>query len=314
MARNQVQFQPGLSLTNFLKHYATEEQCREALFKLRWPAGFICPECGHQGACCQLARRLYQCNRCHHQASLTARTIFDSTKLPLTTWLLAIYLLTQRKNSLSALQLSRELGVSYNTAWQLKHKIMQVMFERERNTVLSGRIEVDDAYLGGERPGKRGRGSENKVPFIAAVQTSAEGHPQYLQLRRVRAFTLKAIGSYAQQSVAPGSTVFSDGLACFRAFDARECQHFSIVTGSGRASAQHPTFKWVNTLLGNVKNALTGTFHAFDLKHAPRYLAEFEYRFNRRFDLGAMIERFSYAALRTPPMPYRLLKLAEVYA
>ncbi len=162
MARNQVQFQPGLSLTNFLKCYATEEQCREALFKLRWPAGFICPDCGHQGACCQLARRLYQCNRCHHQASLTARTIFDSTKLPLTTWFLAIYLLTQRKNSLSALQLSRELGVSYNTAWQFKHKIMQVMFERERNTVLSGRIEVDDAYLGGERPGKRGRGSENK--------------------------------------------------------------------------------------------------------------------------------------------------------
>ena len=261
-----------------------------------------------------MARRLYQCNRCHHQASLTARTIFDSTKLPLTTWFLAIYLLTQRKNSLSALQLSRELGVSYNTAWQLKHKIMQVMFERERNTVLSGRIEVDDAYLGGERPGKRGRGSENKVPFIAAVQTSAEGHPQYLQLRRVQAFTLKAISRYAQQSVAPGSTVFSDGLACFRAFDARECQHLPIVTGSGRASAQHPTFKWVNTLLGNVKNALSGTFHAFDLKHAPRYLAEFEYRFNRRFDLGAMIERFSYAALRTPPMPHRLLKLAEVYA
>lgn len=85
------------------------------------------------------------------------------------------------------------------------------------------------------------------------------------------------------------------------------------MTDSGHASAQHPAFKWVNTLLGNVKNALTGTFHAFNLKHAPRYLADFEYRFNRRFDLGSMIERFGYAALRTPPMPYRPLKLAEVY-
>ncbi|MCK2094616.1 MULTISPECIES: IS1595 family transposase [Pseudomonadota] len=313
MPRNQVQFQPGLSLTDFLKRYGTEEQCREAVFKLRWPTGFNCPACGHKGACCQLARQLYQCNRCHHQASLTARTIFDSTKLPLTTWFLAIYLLTQRKNSLSALQLSRELGVSYNTAWKLKHKIMQVMFEREQCAMLSGRIEIDDAYLGGERSGKRGRGSENKVPFIAVVQTSAEGHPQYLQLRRVRAFTAKEIDRYAQRSVVPGSTVHSDGLACFKAFDTRGCQHLPTVTGGGRASARLPVFKWVNTLLGNVKNALTGTFHSFDLKHAPRYLAEFEYRFNRRFNLGTMIERFSYVALRTPPMPYRLLRLAEVY-
>lgn len=119
---------------------------------------------------------------------------------------------------------------------------------------------------------------------------------------------------YAQRSIAPGSTVFSDGLACFKAFDARGCQHIASITGGGRASAQHPSFKWVNTLLGNVKNSLAGTFHAFHLKHAPRYLAEFEYRFNRRFDLGSMIERFSYVALRTPPMPYRLLRLAEVYA
>lgn len=313
MPRNQIQFQPGLSLIDFLKHYGTEEQCRKALFKLRWPTGFSCPSCGHQGACCQLARQLYQCNRCHHQASLTARTIFDSTKLPLTTWYLAIYLLTQRKNSMSALQLSRELGVSYNTAWKLKHKIMQVMFEHEQDKVLKGRIEIDDAYLGGERSGKRGRGSENKVPFIAAVQTSAEGYPLYLQLRLVRGFTLKEITRYAQHSVAPGSTVYSDGLACFKAFDGCGCTHESIVTGGGRASAQNPAFKWVNTLLGNVKNALRGTFHAFDLKHSARYLAEFEYRFNRRFDLGSMIERFSHAALRTPPMPYRLLKLAEVY-
>lgn len=312
MSRNRIQFQPGLSLPEFLKSYGTEEQCRTALFNLRWPAGFSCPQCGHGGAC-QLKRPVYQCNRCHHQASLTARTIFDSTKLPLTIWFLAIYLLTQRKNSLSALQLSRELGVSYNTAWKLKHKVMQVMLEREHDKVLTGRIEIDDAYLGGERPGKRGRGSPNKVPFIAAVQTSTEGHPLYLQLRRVEGFTLHEITRYAQHSVAPGSTVFSDGLACFKAFHTEHCQHIAIVTGSGRASAQNPVFKWVNTLLGNVKNALSGTFHAFHPKHAPRYLAEFEYRFNRRFDLGSMIERFSYIALRTPPMPYRLLKLAEPY-
>ncbi len=149
--------------------------------------------------------------------------------------------------------------------------------------------------------------------LVAAVQTSPEGHSLYLQLRRVQGFTLKAIARYAQHSVAPASKVYSDGLACFKAFEGHGCTHQPIVTGGGRASAQNPNFKWVNTLLGNVKNALRGTFHAFDLKHSARYLAEFEYRFNRRFDLGSMIERFSHAALRTPPMPYRLLKMAEVY-
>lgn len=111
MARNPIQFQSGLSLPAFLEQYGTEEQCRAALYRYRWPKGFVCPECGNT-TCCQLSRGLYQCHRCHHQTSLTAGTIFHATHLSLTTWFLAIYLLTQRKNGISALQLSRELGVS----------------------------------------------------------------------------------------------------------------------------------------------------------------------------------------------------------
>lgn len=198
MARNPIQFQHGLSLPAFLDQYGSEEQCRAALYRYRWPKGFVCPECGNT-TCCQLSRGLYQCHRCHHQISLTAGTIFHATHLPLTTWLLAIYLLTQRKSGISALQLSRELGVAYNTAWKLKHKLLQVMHERNQGEALSGRIEVDDAYLGGERPGKRGRGAEHKFPFVAAVQTDAEGHPQRVQLRRVSGFTLAEIRRYAQR-------------------------------------------------------------------------------------------------------------------
>ncbi len=127
----------------------------------------MCPDCGNNTGC-QLSRGLYQCHRCHHQTSLTAGTIFHGTHLPLTTWCLAIYLLTQRKSGLSALQLSREPGVAYNTAWKLKHKLLQVMHERNQGERLSGRIEIDDAYLGDERPGKRGRGAEHKFPFVAA--------------------------------------------------------------------------------------------------------------------------------------------------
>jgi hypothetical protein len=104
------------------------------------------------------------------------------------------------------------------------------------------------------------------------------------------------------------------GLLAHRNFrlTAAHCRHVPLITGSDRQAAQHQAFKWVNTLLDNIKNALPGSFHATRGNNVPRYLAEFEYRFNRRFDLPAMIERLTFVALRTPPMPYRLLKLADI--
>ena len=106
----------------------------------------------------------------------------------------------------------------------------------------------------------------------------------------------------------------SDGLQCFGSVTDAGCDHQAINTGSGPAAARVPAFKWVNTALGNSKAAITGTYRAISSKHVPRYLAEFEYRFNRRYDLAAMIPRLCWAGVRTAPMPYQLLKLAEVYA
>ena len=103
--------------------------------------------------------------------------------------------------------------------------------------------------------------------------------------------------------------VLSDGLACFNGVTAAGCVHEPMVTGGGKAAVERPEFRWVNTILGNIKNALCGTYHAVRPKYAQRYLAEFEYRFNRRFDLPDIIPRLVYVALRTPPMPERLLKL-----
>ena len=124
MAKNSVQFQKGLSLSAFLSEYGTEEQCARALFHWRWPEGFVCPECSYTGYCELNARKLWQCHRCHHQTSLSAGTLFAYTKLPLRTWFLAMYLLTQSKNGVSAMELARQLGVHYNTAWSVKHKLM----------------------------------------------------------------------------------------------------------------------------------------------------------------------------------------------
>lgn len=310
MARNKVQFQKGFSLSDFIKQYGTEDQCFDALYQWRWPDGFQCPHCGHN-RCCQLSsRKLQQCNRCHRQTSITAGTIFDSSKLPLTTWFLAIYLITQDKKGISCMKLARHLGISYNAAWRMKQKLMQVMAERDQQYKLSGFIELDDAYLGGERTGcKPGRGAEGKTPFVAAVETTKEGQPTRVKLSVVKGFRTAEIATWSKCHLSKGSTVISDGLACFNAVTEAGCDHDKIVCGGGRASVEEPEFYWVNTVLGNLKSALRSTYHAIRPKYAQRYLAEFQYRFNRRFDLCALIPRLAYASLRTPPMPEKLLKL-----
>lgn len=208
MARNKVQFQKGLSLNEFIKHYGTEQQCCEALAQWRWPEGFQCPSCGHDQHCQLAYRQLRQCNRCRHQTSLTAGTIFESTKLPLTTWFQGIYLITQDKKGISAMELHRHLGISYNAAWRMKHKLMQVMLERDNDQRLSGYIELDDAYLGGERSGgKVGRGAEGKTPFVAAVQTTPEGHPEKIKLSVLAGFRSEELAAWSQHHLAAGSTV-----------------------------------------------------------------------------------------------------------
>jgi len=314
MSKNKIQYQCGYSLPDLFENYGSEEQCINALFKWKWPNGFICPECASKSYCSLKSRKLYQCNRCHHQTSVTTNTIFENTKLPLTIWFLSVHLVTQSKTGISALLLKRQIGVSYNTAWKVKQKIMQVMKERDDKRQLTGVVQIDDVYYGGERHGgKRGRGSENKIPFIAAVSTNEEGYPIYMNFNVVKGFRLSEVARWAKQHLAEGCIVVSDGLACFSAVTEAKCEHFSTVTGGGPESVTKEQFIWVNTMIGNVKNSITGTYHSIRAKHLPRYLAEYCYRFNRRFALEDMLPRFMYVALRTAPMPQKYLSMAELY-
>ena len=313
MARNPIQFQPGLSMTEFQRDYGTEEQCWEAVRKARWPGGFVCPHCAGKRHSFLKPKRLFQCTACGKQTSVRAGTIFHHSKLPLTTWFLGIFCMTQSKNAIAALELMRTLGVQYNSAWLMKQKLMQVMAERNERTKLKGRVEIDDAYLGGERRGKRGRGSENKIPFVAAVETR-EGRPQRLQFRRVEGFTKVAIAAYAKANIAPGSQIVSDGLDCFEGVTEASCTHKPYVTSRVYNPQKLSIFRWVNTALGNLKTSISGTFHAFSDRHAQRHLAEFEYRFNRRFDLAAMVPRLVRAAETTQPRPLKWLVPTEANA
>src|ERR1700760_4053613 len=165
MARNKVQFQKGLSEAEFETLYGTEEKCRAVVMASRWPNGFECPACGGRAYSEVTTRRLFQCSACRLQTSLTAGTIFASTHLPLRLWFRAMYHLTQSKQGISSVELGRRLGVTQTTAWKLKHKLAQVMMERDASKQLGGRVELDDAFVGAQRTGdKRGRGAPGKTP------------------------------------------------------------------------------------------------------------------------------------------------------
>lgn len=316
MAMNRIQFQKGLSFDEFLKHYGSEEQCEESLVAMRWPQGYQCLHCqSKRFALTHNGRKLWECLDCGYQSSSIVGTIMEATKLPLRKWFLAMYLMTQSKNAISSLELKRQLGVSYKTAWMMKHKLLEVMLQCEAARQLEGRVEIDDAYLGGERTGgKVGRGSENKVPFIAAVQTDRKGHPICIRLDMVKAFKKAEIQAWARNALTASATVVSDGLWAFGGVTGQDgVTHQAHVTGSGKKSAKHPQFRWVNTLLGNLKTSLAGTYHAFNfLKYANRYLAEFQYRFNQRFNLAAMVPRLLFAVAHTKPQPLRILRPSEV--
>jgi ribosomal protein L37AE/L43A len=298
-------------MAEFIKRYGTEEQCHAALVKMRWPEGFVCPACGGTEHSYSNTRCIFQCSACRVQTSAKAGTIFHKSKTPLTKWFLAMHLIASAKNDIAGLELARQLGVKWDTAWLIKQKLMEAM--RQRNSIykLDGDVQIDDAYLGGEqpeKPGKAGRGAANKIPFVVAVATR-DGKPTYTQLRRVPGFTKEAIRDYAAANIERGSWVFSDGLGCFLGLAEAGMRHVPIPTGSGRP--RNPIFKWVNTSLGNIKSAITGTCRSFDGQHTDRYLAAYEWRFNRRFELDKNVERLARIAVQTAPQPRRSIALVR---
>jgi len=316
MSMNRTQFQPGVSLPAFMERYGAEEQCEAALAQMRWPEGFRCPRCqaaehyivGHG------ARRRYQCKACRHQASLTAGTVMDSSKLPLRTWFLALYLISQAKTGLSSLALMRQLGTSYRTAWLVHHKLMAAMAQCDARDPLVGAVQLDDAYLGGERPGVGGRGSPNKVPLVAAVSTNDQGHPMRVKLGAITTFSRDAIASWAKVNLLPGCDVRSDGLACFAGVIDAGCAHSYVVVGT-RKPRELPQFTWVNTILGNLKTMVGGAHKWFRFaKYARHYLGAFAYRFNNRFNLRAMLTALiGQAATLGPTRERQVRRIAEIH-
>ena len=329
MGSYSIQFQKGMSLIEFHSKYGAESQCLEALIGYKWLGGFRCRECGGHEHCRIKSRNLFQCNRCHKQESIKANTIFHNSNLPLTKWFLGMFLLTQSKNGISSVELGRHLGVTQPTAWMMKHKLMQVMFERDRSKQLDTKVQVDDAYLGGRKKGKRGRGAEGKTPFIAAVEikeidsdNNDDEHetedgkkkkkelPMRVKLTVLKSFRSHDIEKWSKAHLGNDCEIISDGCRGFSGFGKAGFNHNVVVIGNAKSSPNSEYIKWVNVLLGNLKTALKGTYKAQKAKYRQRYLSEFEYRYNRRNDLRTIFPRLLSVSARTPPIPRHLLTMA----
>ena len=210
------------------------------------------------------------------------------------------------------------MGTSYRTAWLIQHWLMAAMAQRETEQPLDGHVQHDDAYLGGERSGSTGRGSENKVPFVAAVACNQAGHPLRIKVSPVRAFTREAIAAWAKFNLLPTCAVLSNGLGCFAGVIDADCAHTYMVVGQRkpRKPRELPQFKWVNTILGNLKTMIYGAHKAFNFgKYAGHYLGAFAYRFNRRFQLPALLHALLGHAATAAPTPERQIRgEAEVHA
>ncbi|MGH9452199.1 MAG: IS1595 family transposase, partial [Terriglobia bacterium] len=195
------------------QRFSDEQACAEYLARLRWPTGWICPRCQGTEAW-PVRRNRWRCERCRYEISVTAGTIFQDSHLPLTTWFRAMWYVTSQKNGISALGLQRGLGLgSYKTAWAILHKLRRAMVRPDRDR-LSGVVEVDETYWGGEEPGVLGRAAEEKALIVVAAQEDGTGIGR-IRLARIPDLTREHLHGFIARVIEPGSTVRSDGLHAY---------------------------------------------------------------------------------------------------
>ena len=266
------------TLLELEERFATEEACREYLGKLRWPDGFRCARCGSRAAW-RIARGLYHCTECDLQTSPLAGTIFQDTKKPLRLWFRAIWHITTQKYGANALGLQRVLGLgSYRTAWVWLHKLRRAMVRPGRDR-LSGVVEVDETYIGGERSGKRGRGAEGKALVVVAAEEDGLGIGR-IRLRRVPDAAAESLGRAVQEAVEPGSTVETDGWSGYGNLSELGYAHEIVRDTAEVGEDLLPRAHRIASLL---KRWLLGTYQgAVSMSHLDYYLDEYTFRFNRR--------------------------------
>lgn len=289
---------PQMSLLEWQKRYGTEKACAAAIAKYRWPNGFICVKCGHEAYWFIKTRKVYQCRQCRHQVSVTAGTLFHSTNLPLVKWFWAIYLVAADKGGISAMRLSKHIGVSWPTAHKVLRKIRTAMAHRDGlYRLFNDLIECDDAYIGGKKSGKKGRGAKGKKPILVAVENNGS-KAGFIAIEAVENINGEQIKRFLDCHLEIGQHVRTDAFPAMNIIS-KTHYHEKKVTPPEESASWLPL---VHIVIGNLKKFLNGTFHGVSHKYLQGYLNEFCYRFNRRFWESELPLRLLNACLTHAPI------------
>ena len=269
------------NLAEFHRFFPDEESCRVYIQHLRWPNGFICRACGQNGDPWHAKNSVFLCPKCHAKTRLTAGTLFEGTRKPLTMWFNAIWELTSQKYGANALGLQRVLGLaSYTTAWAWLHKLRRAMVRPGRDR-LHGSVEVDESYVGGEEAGVKGRQTVKKAIVAIAVELNDDSIGR-IRLRYVPDISATSLQSFITDVVDHGSTIITDGLRSYAGLDALKFKHEVAVLSASHDPA-HVTMPGVHRIASLLKRWIMGTLQgAISKEHLPYYLDEFTFRFNRR--------------------------------
>jgi transposase-like protein len=293
------------TLAELEARFSSEQDCRDYLFRLRWPEGFRCSRCRETKAW-PLRTGRWQCASCGHQISVTAGTIFQDTRTPLTVWFRAMWWVTSQKNGVSALGLQRVLGLgSYQTAWAWLHKLRRAMVRPGRDR-LSGRVEVDETYLGGLEQGVHGRQTERKALIVVAAQEDGKGIGR-IRMRRIPDASARSLVPFVEESVEPGSVVHTDGWLGYAPLESKGyIPKITFLRGNKKSPSE--LLPRVHRVVSLLKRWLLGTHQgAVSFEHLDYYLDEFTFRFNRRNSRhrGKLFFRLVQQAVAAEPTTYR---------
>lgn len=291
------------TLLDFEKRFGTAEACREYLMRIRWPEGFHCSRCKSEHSWPNARRGLIECSNCHYQVSPTAGTIFDRTRLPLTLWFRAMWLITNQKSGISALALQRQLGIKrYETIWTMLHKLRRAMVRPGRDR-LSGRVEVDETYFGAREKGARGRQTEAKSLIVVAAQENGRGIGR-IRMRRIADASADNLTPFVEEAVEPGSIVHTDAWLGYDRLKAKGYKH-QITFLRGNKKTPIELLPRVHLVISLLKRWLIGTHQGgVRHEHLDYYLDEFTFRFNRRTSRsrGMLFYRLIQQAAQVEPV------------
>lgn len=298
-----------MSLLDFQNRFPDEKSCLDYLIRLRWPEKVVCLTCAHEKLDLLRYRRAFECRKCRKRTFVTAGTIFDRSHLPLRKWFWAIFLMSTPKKGISMLYLQKQLGIkSYRAAWLMGHKIRQAMTQRDTRYTLKNTVQADEIFIGGRQPMEELQNlGTNKTPFLIMVEEDKK-RPRFVSFEELETIYDKHLIPALNKKVEKGSKLKTDGSGGYvnASKDGSYKHKRSVYRSDAKKTQEH--LKWVNILTSNLKRFLLATYHGIHPKYRRAYLAEFAYRFNRRYWPYQAFDRLLYACIKSKPATLPSLK------